>query len=320
MIRAHVVLPAFLAVLCVALLAAGRSIAQSDNYALPDRRAEVQEEPQPPFGPLPPEHEKYLDQILEYWEFSSSKIERYRCRFHRWEYDPVFGPRDTYKTLSEGVIKYAAPDKGLFQVERMRHYSPPEREGGESKYVERPNEHGEFWICDGQSVFEFDYANETLKERELPPELRGKAIVDGPLPFLFGAKAESIKQRYWVRVVTPREAEGEYWLEAYPKTRHDAANYKKVEVIIDERDFLPKALQIYDVNYDVRTHPSRTVLSFENREINWREAADLDPLKLFTREFHRPSTPRGWKKVVIPYDEEPPPDSSASRGGGRLPR
>jgi len=312
MTRTSRILPVLLAAVCLAPCAIQPAVAQTDHYPGPSRRGEAQGEPQAPFGPLSPEHQQYLDQILEYWEYSSSKIERYRCRFQRWEYDPVFGPRDTHKTFSEGVIKYAAPDKGLFQVERTLHYAPPKRGGEEPQYVERANEHGEFWICDGQSVFEFDYANETLKERELPPGLRGKAIVDGPLPFLFGAKAESIKQRYWVRVVTPLEAEGEYWLEAYPKTRHDAANYKKVEVIIDEHDFLPKALQIYDVNYDPRTQPTRTVLAFKDREINWREF-DLDPLKLFTREFHRPEKPRGWKKLFIPYDQEPPADSSASR-------
>ena len=38
----------------------------------------------------------------------------------------------------------------------------------------------------------------------MPPELQGKAIVDGPLPFLFGADAQKLKQRYYLRIITPR--------------------------------------------------------------------------------------------------------------------
>jgi hypothetical protein len=47
---------------------------------------------------------------------------------------------------------------------------------------------------------------------------------------LFGAKAEKIKERYWVRAVHPPQGkEGqEYWIQAYPKRRQDAANFKMV--------------------------------------------------------------------------------------------
>ena len=71
--------------------------------------------------------------------------------------------------------------------------------------------------------------------------MQGKAIVDGPLPFLFGAKADKIKARYWLRVITPSDAKGEYWLEAWPKSRYDSANFQRVEIILDEKDYLPKA-------------------------------------------------------------------------------
>ena len=38
------------------------------------------------------------------------------------------------------------------------------------------------------------------------------------------AKAEEIKIRYWLQVITPSTSKGEYWLEAYPKTMADAGN------------------------------------------------------------------------------------------------
>ncbi len=79
----------------------------------------------PNWIPLTPNHQQYLDQLLAYWEHKSSQTNRYRCTFKRWEYDPVFGPKDTFKTYSEGVIKYSAPDKGLFRVDTLLEYQAP---------------------------------------------------------------------------------------------------------------------------------------------------------------------------------------------------
>jgi TIGR03009 family protein len=249
----------------------------------------------PPFGPLPLKHQEYLDKILAYWEQSSAAIKRYRCTFRRWEYDCVFGPSSDFSTYSEGEIKYAAPDKGLFKVNTFLQYKPPEKPGGKAQWP-ADDSRREQWVCDGQSVWEYNYRERQLIERPLPPEMRGAAIADGPLPFLFGAQAQKIKDRYWIRVVTPRDAKGEYRLEAFPKRQEDAANYKKVHVIIDEERFLPKGLIVFDPSYDERSNPSKTTFAFENREVNWSVIAEkLNP---FHREFSRPETPKGWTKVV----------------------
>ena len=98
-----------------------------------------------------------------------------------------------------GKLAYRTPDQADYQIS--------------SKGEE------ERWVCTGKSVFEFNYKQSQLIERRLPPELQGKAITNGPLPFLFGVKAKQLKARYWMRVVTPedRVKTGEVWLEAWPK-------------------------------------------------------------------------------------------------------
>lgn len=264
----------------------------------------------PSWFPQPAEHQKYVADILNYWEQSSAKIERYQCNFVRYEYDPVWGPKPDPKTgkrpasrISYGQIKYGKPDKGSFKVNKLTHYTAPATPGDKASYLPKEGEAGEHWVCDGKSVFEFDHEKKKLVEHQLPPEMHGKAIVDGPLPFLFGAEAAKIQQRYWVGVFTPRDAKGEYWLEAWPKFREDAKNYKKVEIIIDEADFLPKAIQIYDHNGN-DNDPSSTVLTFEKREINFKltPLGNLDPLELFAREFIEPKAPFGYKKETIRFD------------------
>jgi TIGR03009 family protein len=266
--------------------------------------------PQEPFAPLPAEHQKFLDDVLRLWEQRSQAVQRYRCTFKRWEYDPVFGPRDTFKTYSEGVIKYAAPDKGLFKVEKMMEYVAPAEPGGRPQYQQRESESNEHWICDGQSVFSHDPVNKTQIQMVLPTEMRGQAMADGPLPFLFGANAEQIKQRYWIRPLPmPADVKGEYWLEAFPKRREDAANYSKVHVIIDHQDFLPKGLVIFDRNFDPVRNPARSTFTFEQRETNWSIA--LQQLRFWEREFYEPKVPTGWKRVVEKYDAFVPAEQLA---------
>jgi len=63
------------------------------------------------------------------------------------------------------------------------------------------------WICDGNSIFEYNRQKKQVIEYPLPPESRGKAISDGPLPFLFGAEAQKLKQRYYLHVITPRDVQ-----------------------------------------------------------------------------------------------------------------
>ena len=66
----------------------------------------------PEWIPLPPEHEKYVDDVLKYWEARSNEIDTYKCGFQRWDYDPVFGHREKAKTFSEGVMEAARAADG----------------------------------------------------------------------------------------------------------------------------------------------------------------------------------------------------------------
>lgn len=273
---------------------------------------------QPAWFPLNPKHQQYVDQVLAFWEFKSSKVQRYRCQFRRWEYDPVWGPPNTFNKYSEGEIKYAAPDKGLFKVTLMRQYQPPQQPGGKPEYVPVAEEQFERWICDGQWVYHYEHEKKKLVQTQLPPEMRGKAIGKGPLPFLFNSKAEDIKRRFWLRVITPADkAATEYHLEAVPKTQDDAANFKMIHVIIDRSDYLPKAMIVFDPNFKAAT-PTRTTYEFSNREVNFSVLAEK--LNLFHREFFEPAVPRGWQKEVRKWNQPvapPAAPATTARNPGR---
>ena len=256
---------------------------------------------QPRWYPLADNVQKWVDEVLFAWEKTSEEIVTFKCNFNRWEHDPAFGPADpkTPYTYGEGIIQYAKPDKGMFKVESLLKYSAPKVAGGKPVWL---TQIGEQWVCDGRSIFEFDTRKKIVVQRILPTEMQGKAIADGPLPFLFGAKVSTLKARYWIQPLDPpKDRKGEYWLEAVPRFSADAANFQRVSIILDEKDFLPKALDVYAPNYNSKTNRAHTAYAFEQRETTAKaDNALLDPekLKFWKKQFYEPKVPSGWKKVV----------------------
>ena len=104
-----------------------------------------------------------------------------------------------------------------------------------------------------------------------------------------------IRDRYWVRSATPKGVQNEYWLELFPKRVQDARIYSKIELVISQQDFLPKAMHMYDPLYDPKKgNEASRYFTFENREVNsqllkWKDAMGM---------FVRPKLPGlGWTRV-----------------------
>lgn len=227
---------------------------------------------------LTPQEEAQVDRILRLWEQRSAGIKTFECSFVRREWDPVFGPANAPRFVDIGAIKYAAPDKGEYVVEKALQDGKP---------VGIEPERAEHWICDGKSIFEYNTIKKQVIERRLPPELQGKAISDGPLPFLFGAKAESLKQRYVIRITTPPNMQGQQtWLEAFPRFRANAADFRRAELILTNQDMTPFALQLEEPNGKKRT------------SYRFYEIVTNDPLRFFKLSPFQPTTPFGWKRVL----------------------
>lgn len=239
--------------------------------------------PQAPFQ-LSPAHEEYLNRILMAWEQNGSKVNTFEADFSRFEYDPVFGGADPNKPVHVdfGRIKYKAPDQGVYEITHTL-------ENGE--WVDIDEKRKEHWVCDGESIYQYRYDTEPkqLVEQQLPPEMQGQHISNGPLPFLFGAKAVELRERYWLRVVTPAQVQDEQiWLEAYPRRREQTADFKRAEVILDIKDLQLRGLQLYSPN-----GKSRLVYKFDNIKVNATFA-------WLRGNLFRATTPIGWKKIVEP--------------------
>jgi TIGR03009 family protein len=202
-------------------------------------------------------------------------------------YDVVFGLPDQPKFVETGAIRYQAPDRGLFRLDKSI------KDGKEMPLDESRAEH---WICDGKSIFEFSPAKKQLIEHKVPKELQGKAIADSPLPFLFGAEAEKLKQRYWIRIVTPHDVQDQIWLQAFPRSQQDAANWHHAVFIISTKKMEPYALKIVQPN-----EKDYTAYQFSEIVIN-------DPFRPFKGDPFRAVTPLGWQRII-----EPAPGAQARR-------
>jgi len=253
-------------------------------------------------APLSPEQQAALDQLLAAWETRNAAVRTWACTFRKWEYN-AWSPADANGERlafaeSTGELKYAAPDKGLFRVKETKQWSPEAR-----RYETRGGDTGEHWVCNGESIYEFRHSERQLRETKLPAEMRGKAISDGPLPFVFGAKADTLKKRYWMRIVTPPDVRDQIWLESLPKFQADAANFSKVELILQARDLMPFAIQIYKP-----AGQDRDVYQFDPRTNLIDRGLDM------IRDFAKPMTPFGYKYVFEDLQAQPagPPPAAGT--------
>lgn len=248
--------------------------------------------------PLTPAEAAALDRLLAAWEQRSSAVQTWSCRFYKWEYNAWSPAGENGDRLafseSSGELKYAAPDKGLYRVRESRQWNPEHR-----RYETIQGDTGEHWVCNGTSIYEFRHAERQLKETVLPPEMQGKAISDGPLPFVFGAKAETLKQRYAMRIITPQGVNDQVWLEAIPRWQADAANFSRVELILQARDLMPFAMQLYKPGGQ-----DRDVYQFDPKTSLIDKGLDL------IRDFSRPITPLGYTFVKEDLPASGPVQSS----------
>jgi TIGR03009 family protein len=225
-----------------------------------------------------------LENLLTDWEKRNKEIHVLWSKFYRWKYDAVFGNGGQAPAYEEGELKFAAPDKGLMLIKA------------------KDPKQSEQWLCDGKSIFQFDYRQSIVTEYVMPPELQGKGIGDGPLPFVFGIEAEKLKQRYFMRIITPPNVQDAVWLEAQPRYRQQAAEFSKVEVILKiagpTKSLLPFAINVYAPN-----GKDHIVYQLQDPQINPRTGW----FPQLGGNWWQASIPFGWKKKT----ELPPPPIQA---------
>ncbi|QDT72393.1 TIGR03009 domain-containing protein [Lacipirellula limnantheis] len=265
--------------------------------------------PAPPFQ-LSEIEKGEVFRLLKMWEESSAKVNTFNSDFERWEYDGVFGPgAETPLIKANGTLSFSKPDKGSFKIDSISRWTKADAQNPDVKvpgdWLPKPDEIGEHWVCDGKAVYEYNHRDKQLVVVGIPEEMRGQKIVDGPLPFLFGAEANKLMERYWIR--SRQSDPSMIWLEAYPRWQSDAANYDMVDVMLDRKTMQPKAIQVR-----LPGGQQRHVYMFKDAKVNETNIGAWFP-SLFTA----PRTPLGWTRVMAdqasPQAANPDPKAPLQR-------
>lgn len=219
-----------------------------------------------------------VEQILKDWEAHSATIKELSVDIKRYKYDHVWGK----ETRGIGKAAFGAPDRGAYQLEGAKiakgEVSQKVKPDGEPYELE-PDE-PERWVCTGAEVLRIDDRQKQYEKVVIPADQRGENIIDGPLPFLFGMKAEQAKRRY-VFKITARPARAEkdsIWMSVEPLLEKDAINWSKATVGLSGKTYLPLAVMLADPSGN-----AETVHIFTKTEVNGGKGlfawAKSDPFK-----------------------------------------
>ena len=284
--------------------------AKSDLSQLPRADGSTPNIERPDIEPISEE----LQKILEEWEKKSALIKSLHGKHTRVVYNLVF----EVEKLAEGKFYLQTPDKGRIDLVGL---SPKKGEvskriGKSGKPFRLETDRAEKWICDGIEIKMVNEEEKSYEATDLPRHLRGTNIVNGPLPFLFGMKAEETKRRYKLELIPTKNYEV-HTLRVVPRLRNDADNYQEAFVRLEKTRFLPTAVKLVDPTGNLET-----VYTFTIDGVN-----DVNNSNFITRigkglfgEDTDPFNPnlKKYKRVMPPQTSDtnaPPTGGTASRPG-----
>lgn len=269
----------------------------------------VQAEPEK----LPPA----LETILRDWETKSSQIKFLHGSHTRTVYNLVFQE----ERVAKGKFFLQTPDKGRIDLvgEKPKAGVKSARIGLNGEPFHIVPDRSEKWICTGDEIVMVDDEQKTYQPIPLPEEAKGTNIINTPLPFLFGMKADDAKRRFHFEL--NKETKENAVLIIHPKMEADLQNYKKAFVILDKSTYLPTAVKLIDPTANLET-----VYKFEAVKINDNgiRAKIGEVLGWRDKDIFRPDLKgQGYKLVLPPAPEAPPQKNSnqlpAGQAQGQVP-
>ena len=261
-------------------------VGQPQPYGQPQQpvgQPQLYGQPQQPVGQpqsyapfeLTPQQQEQVNRVLDFWENYTKGIKKFEADFDLYFYPAVsVGGADVNSApkaqQTTGFLKYESPNKGVFRIN-----GPPK----------------ELYRCNGKSVYTYNFDKKEINEYKYSDGAgTGQELKKGPMAFLFGASAATLRDRYWIRLLPlpPGAPQGQIWLEAYPKYQEDLQDMTKAELIINVKPCKPVAFQRYSPNGDRQSY------ALKNIKVN--------KFELFGGEPFEPNE-RGWT-VITPSQPE----------------
>lgn len=225
-----------------------------------------------------PEPSPEVMEILRTWEATTKKYQRLEGSFRKFTYDATY----LIERRAVGEFYYEAPDKGAYQLKGDP--DPKIAKGLVTKdkpvngvkkdftvQADRPDR----WLCTGKEVFQIDDARKEYAMSFVPKEQQGEGIMQTPLPFLLGMKADMAKKRWEFKLL--KRTESEIWLSARPLQQQDASVYTMATIVLDPQMFLPTAVRMFDPGGAVETVHLFGNVKINKNPANWLGQSPLEP-------------------------------------------
>ncbi|MGI5832022.1 MAG: hypothetical protein ACOX6D_05755 [Thermoguttaceae bacterium] len=225
-----------------------------------------------------------LEQFLNKWEEFGKNIKKVACSVDSKEQGGGLYGEDKDAPLSHtfGEFKFVAPNKLLYHI--LGEFSYEKGEDGKVKPEYKKGVGEKKFILDGKSLIEYDFKNRVALVTPIPKEQQNKDLtMDGPIPIFFIAKAENLKRRFYMKLITkPDKQDSEVWIEAWPRQASDAQSFQRIIITLRLADLQPYYMRQYHTN-----GKSYTELWFYDISIN-KGLWNIEPKIDF-----------GWKKEEV---------------------
>jgi TIGR03009 family protein len=248
--------------LATGLLVGSTAFAQGDPKAQPAN-------PQPPA--MSEKNKQYLDVYLQKWEERMAKIEGLETKCVLTETDAT-----GKKTVRTGDASLLKPNRSKLLL----------------KLADDPTNAKKWmhFVADGSFLRQYDYVQKVILTDPLPKEGIGDNTM---MSFLFMTKAADLKKRYDLSVDVDDPARyTDYYLfiDVRPKTKEDAIEFKKAQVVLWKNNKDPKFADFWML-------PARLWFQKPNGEqIMWEFKELTTKKRLLPRDFEAPSPPdKEWK-------------------------
>lgn len=266
----------------------------------------------PPAGYNPSEDElKQLDQFLERWEEFGRNVKRVSCDVHMREFDGVLQRNSKIPVAHTwGLFRFITPNQFLYHIKGEFVYTEEKPEG---EWKEGQNE----WmiVLNSKEFQQYDYKNKKVVVYPVVSEEQDMDLTmdNGQFPLFFVAKADVLKNRFYMRVVTPASKQKtQVWIEAFPRYARDAQQFQSITVILSLKDLQPTYMRKIGVN-----GKSKTDLTFENVQVNkglWKIEGSVGPG--WTKEVREEEFSILRQQPILPDSavvQSPKPTSAAPR-------
>ncbi|MBQ9371680.1 MAG: hypothetical protein IJU03_05770 [Thermoguttaceae bacterium] len=230
--------------------------------------------PPPDYKPTEEEQAK-LDEFLKKWEEFGKGIKRISCDVHMCEYDDVLQQQDKSRPIVHtwGQFRYISPNKLMYHIRGEFVYTAGKEK---PEWKESQNE----WkiVLNSKELVQYDYKNKKVVVYPIVDEEQDMDLTmdNGQFPLFFVAKANVLKSRFYMQIVTPpKYQKNQVWIMAFPRYARDSQQFQSITVILDLKNLQPSHMRKIGVN-----GKSKTDLAFENVAVNkglWTIEGSVEP-------------------------------------------